>query len=494
LNRKGGFSIFRWISLVFIFIAVLLTVFQLVAFSRVRSIFPAGMRVAGVPVGGLDQKQAADRLIQAYGVPIELRYGDAIIQVKPALVGFDLDLEGMLATADLQRLNRAFWPAFWDYLWNRQSAANEIPLSATISESRLRAYLKDEIAARYDQLPLAAMPVPGTTTFQAGQPGTILDAERAVILIEDALRSPAARVVNLSFNQVSPPRPAYQNLQILLKQIIDLSRFDGLIEMYVEDLQTHQELHFALKGGADIQPDIAFTAASTMKIPIMISTFRRVGEPAPKEVTDLVELMIERSENDPADSLMKTVLDPDTGPLRVTEDMEALGLNSTFLAGYFYPGAPLLKKITTPANQRTDISTDPDLYNQTTPLELGMLLDDLYQCAQTGGGTLAAAFPTEVTQNECRQMITYLTRNKIAVLLEAGLPEGAQIAHKHGWITSNDGLIHTIGDAGIVYTPGGNYVITIYMYHPVQLLFDPANQLVAQLSAAVYNYFNLVNK
>lgn len=452
------------------------------------------MRVADVAVGGLDQKQAADRLIQAYGVPIELRYGDAIIQVKPALVGFNLDLEGMLAAADLQRLNRTFWPAFWDYLWNRPSSANEIPLSATISESPLRAYLKDEIAARYDQLPLAAMPVPGTTNFQAGQPGTNLDAERAVTLIEDALRSPSARVVNLSFNQVSPPRPSYQNLQILLKQIIDLSRYDGLIEIYVEDLQTRQELHFALNGGADIQADIAFSAASTIKIPIMISIFRRIKEPAPKEVTDLIELMIEQSDDDAADSLMKTVLDKDTGPLKVTEDMQTLGLNNTFMAGYYYKGADLLKIITTPANQRTDISTDPDIYNQTTPLEVGLLLDDLYQCAQTGGGTLAAAFPGEITQNECRQMITYLTRNKIAVLLEAGLPEGAQIAHKHGWITSNDGLIHNISDVGIVYSTGGNYVITIYMYHPVQLLFDPANQLVAQISAAVYNYFNLVNK
>jgi beta-lactamase class A len=494
LNRKGGSTIFRWFSLVLIFTAVLLTIFQLVTFSRVRSILPAGMQVASVPVGGLDQKQAAGRLTQAYGVPVELRYGDAIIQVKPALVGLNLDLEGMLAAADLQRLNRAFWPAFWDYLWNRPSSANEVPLSATISESRLRAYLKDEIAARYDQLPLAAMPVPGTITFQAGRPGTMLDAERAVTLIEDALRSPSARVVNLTFNQVSPPRPAFQNLQILLKQIIDLSHFDGLIEMYVEDLQTHQELHFALKGGADVQPDIAFSGASTIKIPIMISIFRRVNEPAPKEVTDLIELMIEQSNDDAADNLMKT-LDKDTGPLIVTADMQALGLNNTFTTGYFYPGAPLLKKITTPANQRTDITADPDLYIQTTPLEMGMLLDDLYQCAQTGGGSLAAAFPGEITQNECRQMILYLTRNRNAMLLEAGLPEGAQIAHKHGWIIStNDGLMHNMSDAGIVYSSGGYYVITIYMYHPVQLLFDPANQLVAQLSAAVYNYFNMINK
>jgi len=477
-----------------VFTAALLSVFQLVSFSRIRSIFPSEMRIAGVPVGGLDQKQAADRLVQAYGVPIELRYGDAIIQIKPSVVGFNLDLEGMLAAADLQRLSQPFWPAFWDYLWNRPSQAGEVPLSATISESRLRAYLRDDVAARYDQPPSAAMPVPGSTSFQSGKPGTVLDIDRAVTLIEDALRSPSARVVNLSFGKVNPARPSLQNLQILLKQIIQLSGFDGLSELYMMDLQTQQELHFALSNGADIPGDISFTAASTMKIPIMVSILRRVPEPLPKDITDQLELMIERSENDPADQLMEQVLDKTTGPLLVTQDMEALGLNNTFLAGYFFPGAPLLKRFTTPANQRTDVSTDPDAYNQTTPTEIGMLLDDLYQCSQTGGGSLAAVFPGEITQNKCRSMITYLTRNKIAVLLEAGLPEGVQIAHKHGWITSNDGLIHTIGDAGIIYTTGGNYVLTIFLYHPTQLLFDPANQLVAQLSTAVYNYFNLTNK
>jgi beta-lactamase class A len=491
---KGSRSILRWISLLLIFIAVLLTVFQLVSFSRIRSIFPTGMRIAGVSVSGLDQKQAADRLIQAYGVPVELRYGDAIIQIKPSLVGFSLDLEGMLAAADIQRLSQPFWPAFWDYLWNRPSQAGEVPLSATISESRLRAYLHDEVAQRYDQPASAAMPVPGSTSFQSGKPGTVLDVDRAVTLIEDALRSPTARVVNLSFGRVNPARPSLQNLQILLKQIIQLSGFDGISELYMMDLQTQQELHFALNNSADIPGDISFTAASTMKIPIMVSILRRVPEPLPKDVTDQLELMIERSENDPADHLMEQVIDKVTGPLMVTEDMEALGLKNTFLAGYFFPGAPLLKSFTTTANARTDVSTDPDAYNQTTPTEIGMLLDDLYQCSQTGGGSLAAVFPGEITQNKCRTMITYLTRNKIAVLLEAGLPEGVQIAHKHGWITSNDGLIHTIGDAGIIYTPGGNYVLSIFMYHPTQLLFDPANQLVAQLSTAVYNYFNLTNK
>src|SRR6185369_11940540 len=145
-----------------------------------------------------------------------------------------------------------------------------------------------------------------------------------------------------------------------------------------------------------------------------------------------------------------------------SEDMKTLGLNSTFLAGYFYDGAPLLQRFDTPANQRTDVTTDPDAYNQITPSEIGALLADLYQCAQDGGGALVATFPDKMNQAVCKQMIDYLKRDRIGVLIEAGVPEGVQIAHKHGWISGPSGVIQNFSDAAIVYTPGGNYILVIY--------------------------------
>jgi beta-lactamase class A len=170
--------------------------------------------------------------------------------------------------------------------------------------------------------------------------------------------------------------------------------------------------------------------------------------------------------------------------------MRAAGLPNTFLAGYFYAGAPLLEVVKTPANQRTDVFTDPDPYSQTTPSDMGMLLQDIYLCAENGGGSLLAVFPGEITQEECRQMIEYLANNKIGVLIEAGVPDGTRVAHKHGWVSVN-GIINTIGDAGIVYTPGGNYVLVVFLYHPQQLIWEPASKLIADLSRAVYNYYNI---
>jgi len=375
-------------------------------------------------------------------------------------------------------------------LWNRLPTPREVPIRSSISELQLRTFLVNEIAPRYDLPALSALPASGGTTFEPGQPGTKLNIDRAVILIESALNSPTDRVVNLTYDRIEPPRPSFTNLQILLQRIIELSNFDGLVELYLLDLQSRQELHFVYERGANFLPDIAFTAASTIKIPIMVSAFRRYPEPAPADVTQLMELMIERSENDPADGLMQRMGDT-LGPLLVTADMESLGLDNTFIAGYFAPGSPLLKRINTTANQRQDINLEPDPYNQTTPSDMGMLLDDIYQCAESGGGTLPAVFPGEITQSECRLMVSYLARNNIAVLLQAGVPEEVQVAHKHGWITEYDGLIHTMCDAALIYSPGGNYVVTLYMYHPVQVIFDVANQVAAQLSNAIYNYFNI---
>jgi hypothetical protein len=199
--------------------------------------------------------------------------------------------------------------------------------------------------------------------------------------------------------------------------------------------------------------------------------------------------MIEKSGNDPADWLMERVIDKTTAPLDVTDDMKALGLENTFLAGEFYPGAPLLELYQTPGNQRPDLSTDPDVYNQTTPSDIGMLLEDIYQCNQMGGGALMAVFPGEFTEAECQTMLTYLTRNNIGLLLEAGVPDGTQVAHKHGWVTYF-GVMNTLGDAGIVYTPGGDYVLVIFVYNSPELIWEPASELVASISEAAYNYFN----
>ena len=498
MRNRTSVPILRGISIAILSIALVLVVVALIGYSRQRNNYPRGMTIAGVPVGGVDPQIASERVLQVYSSPIEVQYSESIIHIDPSTVGFELDMDSMIAAADLERTGGSFWGGFWSYLWNRDPSPVEVPLSSTIAEDRLKAYLQNEISARYDEPPTPAQPVPGSTSFTPGSPGVTLDVDRAVRLIEDTLRSPNNRKVALSFQRSAAARPTMQNLEILLQQNITLAGFDGVMGVYLQDLQNGQEIHFAMDHGQliSVNPDVAFTSSSTVKIPIMVSYFIKYGADAltNEQSTTLLMDMIRKSENPPADRLMEA-LDPLKGPLLVTEDMKKIGLENTFLAGFFcsaeFP-CPLLQKIDTPANQRTDVATDPDSFNQTTPSDIGMLLSDIYQCAEDGGGALVAAFPDKLTSDICKQMVTYLASDKIGVLIEAGVPEGTQVAHKHGWISDPSSLvIHNISDAAIVYTPGGNYVLVIYAYHPVQTVWEPVSALFAQMSQAVYNYYNL---
>ena len=495
MRNRNTPLILRGISVLFLSAAIILTIVTLVGYSRQRNSYPAGMTIAGVPVGGVDPQAASQRVLQVYSSPVEIQYAGSNILITPSLVGFQLNMDSMLAAADLTRTGASFWGGFWDYLWNRPPAAAAIPLDADLSGERLRAYLQNEIAVRYDTPPSPAQPIIGTTGWKAGSPGQTLDIDRAVTFIEDALRSPTNRTVALTSTRTVAARPTLDNLEILLKQVIQLSEFDGVLGLYMLDLQTGQEIHFAQDNGQalSVQPDVAFTASSVAKIPIMASYFSQFGTDALDEqiIASMID-MIRRSENPPADKFM-SALDEASGPLFVTEKMKLLGLENTFMAGYFYQGAPLLQTVTTPANSRTDVITNPDRYNQSTPSDMGMLLEDLYQCAETGGGALVAVFPEKINQQICRQMIEILVQDKLGALLQAGVPEGTRIAHKHGWITNSaTGVIDNVSDAAIVYSPGGNYIIVVFTYHPIQIIWDTtANPLFAQLSQAVYNYFNV---
>jgi hypothetical protein len=262
--------------------------------------------------------------------------------------------------------------------------------------------------------------------------------------------------------------------------------------LYLLDLQTAQEIHFAYRLQQDlpVEPDIAFTASSIIKIPIMISSYRRMGEEAPdEEARRLLVEVITKSGNETADWLMERVIDPVRGPLIVSEDMQAIGLQNTYLAGYFTPGSPLLQSFQTPANQRADISTDPDPYSQTTTSDMGMLLSDLYQCAQTGGGTLPAVFPAEITQLECQSMVETLAGDELGLLIQASVPDGTRVAHKHGWV-STFGIVtpsatrHRL-HAGRELHPGHQ------RHHPGSSSGEPASRTIADISCAVYNYYNV---
>jgi beta-lactamase class A len=468
--------------------AVVLFFYELIAYSRQRARMPEGLTIAGVPVGGLNQTAALERVLRTYSTPVELHYRDQIILLVPSSVGFRIDAEAMMAAAEQERVGTDFWSGFWDFLWHRSGPAASVPLRAEHSATQLEQALRD-IAVRYDQPPVPARPIPGTPDFAPGEPGRVLDIARAAELVRGVLALPTNRRVNLPVVEGVSPRPSIQALRTLLQQNLDVAGFNGLAVFYVQDLRSGEELHFAYYRGEEIpvNPDVAFTAASVIKVGIMVAAYRISDGPLDAETDRWMREMITLSENGPADSIMDKI-DRAAGPRQVSDTLRALGLENSYIAAWYRPPPiPVAGvSLSTPANQRLDVNTRPDRLNQTTPSEIGMLLADIYACAR-GGGALLAAFPGEITPSECSQMLDLLAQNKIGILIEGGVPEGTRVAHKHGW---TDSPLDSVGDAGIVYSPGGDYVVSIFLWDDPEMIWDPTSRLFSNLSRAVYNYFN----
>ncbi len=491
MKHRLNLPIFRWAAIIVLSLTLILSIVQLTSYSRIRNNFPRGLQVGGVPIGGLNYVQAAERLYLVFRSPIEILYAGSPIQVRPAALGFEPEVDRMLAVADNQRVTEPFWRGFWNFLWGSQIENINIPLSAKYDENLIRNYLIDEVSPRYDAPASPPMPIPGSPIFSEGAKGTSIDVDRSTLLVIDALKSPAHRSVNLTLNQTNIPHPVLADLELMIRQVIEVSDFGGIVEVYLQDLSSPRNILLAHSSdGEELAPNIAFSSWSLVKIPLMVTAFRFLEPPYPDDVIKLMDEMLQQSENTSTDALAKQVIDPNLAPLIVTEDMHTLGLENTFWAGHFYVGAPLLRQFDTPANQRTDIDTGPDRYNQTTAADMGMLMEDIYRCAEQAGGTLIAVFPGEINQDKCQRMIDAMAKNKLGALIQAGVPSGTTVAHKHGWAIENDGLVHTYGNTAIIYSPGGNYVLTIFAYHPVQAVFVPVNELFADISSAIYNFFN----
>ncbi|MFQ5407189.1 MAG: serine hydrolase [Anaerolineales bacterium] len=477
MRNRPNTALLEWAAILSMLASVGVLILQLVAYSRVRSQLQPGMIVADVPVGGRSAEDAGALLSRVYAAPVELHYGDAVFLLDPTSISFRLDLESMLARADTYRTETNFWRGFWDYLWNQPGQLVSVPIEVEYSKAQLRAYLTD-VAARYDAPPTAPIGDPNSLDFVEGLPGYTLDVESSMSVIDMALRVPSNRRVALTISEGDTVAPTLSTVGQLVESYVSEAGFDGVLSLVVVDLQTGEELL--------INPDVAYAGMSIMKIPILLATYLDWDVEPFGDTVKVIEEMIELSGNVSANILLWDLGDEDRslGAEIVTQDLWALGLTNSFMAGFYDQETPP-KVIETIANQRQDINTAPDPYMQTTPADIAMLLTMIYQCAERGGGALYVVFPGQVTQSECQAILDELTQNKLGSLIEAGVPEGTPVAHKHGF-----GEGDTIGDAGVVFSAGGDYVIAVYTWHPVVLEWETVAPLVANVSRIAHNYFN----
>jgi len=484
-SRINWLAIFSGVSLM---AAVVLLVVEMVFYSRSFSTLPPGLSLANVPVGGLSEQQAQQQLLLVYHSPLQLKYRDQIILLDPAAVNFQVDTNQMLPQVNQFRANAGFWAGFWEYLWLQPGQSNNIPLQAAYSRPQLRAFLQD-IAARYDQPGSPPKADPNKLGFQAGEPGHALDLDGAVSAVDASLLSPTNRTVVLPVIEQTAIRPGFDTLDQLIRQDVSLFQFGGVFSLYLSDMATGKELEIDVRNGQSITGPIAYSGMSTIKIPIMVSFFGQANGGLSDASNLLLKRSIDESANSATDLLLKSIGHGDgfDGTRQVTAVMQRLGLPNTYISGLLDVLGAVLLPIPSPANSRADINTQPDPYNQTTAEDMGYLLGMVYQCSQ-GGGALMAAFPGSYSPDKCRKMIDYLTGNLVGpIFISGGSTPNGVVAHKHGW----DRLpLNNVADAAIVFTPGGTYVLTMYLHTDDTMAFDDANRLIISVARAVYNYYN----
>lgn len=490
--RRRRISILLLISSLMVISALGLTIYELTSFTLREDRLASGISVAGVRVGGMTQDQAIAAVEEAYAAEVRLLYQGYPITLMPNSVGFRLSTSAMFAEARAaSESGGGFWERFLEYLLGQaEVVVSEVPLVADYQTTALRAELEN-IAVRYDQ--------PGSrggfdnqtlTTFGGGT-GYEMDTEAALAAIDAALRHPTNRVVNIPIIEGSVNgRPGMSTLRDLITSYLDSVGFlyDGqtsIASIYIQDLTTGEEIN--------ILGDVAFTAASTAKVGILLDYFRRTAsEPTQDEAFVLANSLL-CSANSSSNFIMKGFNDNGdvfNGLQNVTNTVQSLGARNTFITAPFIDGSDMeLGSIPAPTTAPNPTkNTDPDPYNQTTAEDLGTLFGLIHDCAEYGSGLMAIYPNGEYTQQECRRMIELMSGMELQRLIEGGIPAGVRVSQKNGWVGEVTGI------AGIVYPPNGNsYIISVFIWEDTGATgFQDYLRLwpiIEDISRATWNYF-----
>lgn len=481
MKARSSPGLGQWLIVTLIVASVVLLLLKIYQYGTFRQYLPAGLTVGGIDAGGLTRDQAADLITARYlQADVVIYHGEESVAISPLDAEFQLDMETMLNEADFQRDQQDFWAGFWGFLWNRPIEVEMVELRATHDEEALRRVL-DTIAGGFDTPPQPPQPVPATMSFQYGESGLQTDIEASMDDVVAALYRPTEREAHLTLRPLQPERPEMELLGRLVFNYLQEQAFGGVASVFIMDLASGEEVR--------IDVGVPMSGMDLLKVPIALEAYRVIENRPTVLQQQFITQTLLSDEPAGAISLLNVIAGQEnayTGAQIVTESMWRLGLKNTFLAVPY--GEALVpnarRTYETPANTTRPMLTNPDPAIQTTAEDMGTLLAMLYYCANNGGGALLAAYPESLTPEECQQVLSVMQENRIGSLIEEGVPPSTPIAHRHGWVGD------THADAGIVYSPGGDYVLVEFFYQDEWLPWDRSSPLMADISRAAYNFFN----
>ncbi len=445
------------------------------------AVFAAGSRVGGVDVGGLSLAVARERLVTALAdapAPIELRAGKASLTLEPEMIGLAAPVNSLLdqAGAALQ----AGRPA-------------DVPLAGGLDERTLRTQLA--ILAERAAVPPALSVISSTKTISrsfAYTPGMTLDVDAALAQVRAALASPRpAATVALTLT-ADPAAPKISSERLLQEVQSMADDWDGVVGFHLYDLASGEAVR--------LHDKTVFAGASTIKVAIMLNAYINLKKFSEKQQFWLGE-MIKYSDNISANHLLAAAAGGTGTEMAFTgaEQMSTmladdLGLENLYL--YIpYEATDFIRqnKIKYKCGPKDPVGEKP--YAETgcalraNPYAIAQVYKAIDACA-SGGGVLLEKFDL-LTPKRCQEMLDHLATNGDKTRLVAGLPKGTRAEHKSGWV--ND----TQADNGIIRTPGGDYVISVYIYKkaPTPDTIWPDEMMapvVAAFSRLAYTAYNPV--
>lgn len=436
-----------------------------------------GVYVAGVEVGGLtptEAREVLDLQLAPLMRPLDVRVGEQELLVRPADIDFRIDMEAMLDAAGDAR------------------SGARLPLQVAYDEIKLRESLATLNAQAVEPPSFAVITETGSISRSFTiENGLGVDLDDAVSQIDDRLRAVGApRRVTLTLSPLRGPeaRPEPDQLQEQLEEMADGWR--GVIGVYVYDLVSDEVV-------ASVNPDTAFAAASTIKMPILLNAYINLTEFTDKQDQAMRKMIIE-SDNLAANTMLAAAVggggteDAIIGAERMSAMLADLGFGETFQYVPFeatdYIRLMKLKVKAGPARGGEAPYTEAGRYLRTTPREMAQLYVTIDQCARDEG-LLLEEFGDTLTPERCIEMLDRLEENGDDKRMVSGIPAGVRVEHKSGWIPDMQ------ADVGIVRSPGGDYAVAIYVYRPLNDGDAPVPDrimmsTIGAFSRVVYTYYN----
>lgn len=469
-RQAGELGLLAALALVVAVLAV-----NAVSFVADRNRLPATTMIADLDVSGMTPDEAISLTTRSLSAPVSLTYQGESIVLDPAAM--DVRLNQAVARLQIDQIlrQRQSLSAFAAQIL-RQTSARKIPAPILYSEGKLTAALLG-IGARLDREPELAPVVPGSLKAPAVQPGRQLNLIESRDSVIDVLGRAKDRVVELPVDVVGGPQSSMKALDSVLRQ--ELSAFiraGGSAAVFVKNVRSGEEL--------SISADYAVSASGWLKLLTVIEAARSLdggltgarGEQANAALVEGSDLR--------ANELLRSIGGGDAGAgvARLNAFSHRMGLLSTFIAQPFGQTNDPVTYVT-PGNATAPLDSALDVNAQSTPAEIGFVLEALGAC-RNGTGAFVAATRGQLTPARCEQVLVALGKNTGTGLMDANVGNAA-IYHRQSWDAN------THADAGLVMTGAADYVLVVALSQPrPALTWSQSSAIIGAVTRATHAFFN----